>query len=439
MQLVEQHVIDQHDPRWKAIDAACFLSKNLYNAANYLVRQDYIFNHKYISYAELDALMKHNPDYCALPRKVSQWVLKQLHHDWVSFFAARNEWEAHSEKFKGRPMLPQYKHKAEGRNLLTYTDQAVSRRMFKQKGIIQPSQLDLTIHTQQTSFDQVRIVPRKGYYVVEVVYTIPIRAVDVDPQRVAAIDIGLDNLATVTSNQPDFVPLLVNGRPLKSINHYYNQERARLQRHLKDDRKTSRRLEALTNKRNRRVNTYLHLASRRLIDTLVQHHIGTLVIGKNKGWKQNINLGDRTNQNFVQIPHARFISMLTYKAEQVGITVVLTEESYTSKCSFLDRQSIGKHEVYAGKRIQRGLFRAHDDRLINADVNGAYNILRKAIPNAFGNGIGGAVVHPVQFRLYKTDPPVSSKGMGKGTITEGFATTKDELVIMRERETAVNW
>src|SRR5215813_7014621 len=138
MQLVEQHRITKTDPRWSAIDDACFLSKNLYNAANYLVRQEYIFNHHYISYAKLDKMMQRNPDYCALPRKVSQWVLKQIDHDWRAFFDAQKEWVAHSEKFEAKPRLPHYKHKTKGRNLLTYTVQAVGKRIFREKGVIQP-------------------------------------------------------------------------------------------------------------------------------------------------------------------------------------------------------------------------------------------------------------------------------------------------------------
>ncbi len=396
MQLVEQHVIDKRDPRWKACDAACFLSKNLYNAANYILRQEYIFNCRYLSYVQLHKLMKRHPDYCALPRKVSQWVLKQLDHDWQSFFAARDEWERCPEKFNGRPKLPRYKHKTKGRNLLTYTTQAVRSRAFKKKGVIVPSQLDITIQTQQKTFDQVRIVPRKTHYVVEVVYTVQAKPQRVNRDRMAAIDIGLNNLATVTFNQPDIRPLLVNGRPLKSINQFYNKERARLQSHLADERTTSRRLDVLTDKRNRRINAYLHLASRRLIDLVCLLGCGTLIIGKNDGWKQAIKLGRRTNQNFVQIPHARFIEMLTYKAELTGIHVIVTEERYTSKCSFLDREPIGKHEVYAGKRVKRGLFRASDGREINADVNGSYNIMRKVIPNAFADGIAASVVKPLR-------------------------------------------
>src|SRR5262249_22782669 len=136
--------------------------------------------------------------------------------------------------------------------------------------------------------------------------------------------------------------------------------------------------------------------SRLIVDTLLDEGIGTLVIGKNDGWKQAVNLGARTNQNFVYLPHAQFIEMLTYKAQLVGILVIVSEESYTSKCSFLDLEPIGKRDTYCGKRIKRGLFRAGDGRLLNADVNGSYNILRKVVPKAFADGIGAAVVQPVR-------------------------------------------
>jgi putative transposase len=135
------------------------------------------------------------------------------------------------------------------------------------------------------------------------------------------------------------------------------------------------------------------------VQWLVAQRIGTLVIGKNDGWKQAIGLGKRTNQTLVFVPHARFIEMLTYKAELVGIQVIVSEESYTSKCSFLDLEPVGNHDAYAGKRVKRGLYRASDGRRLNADVNGAYNIMRKVVPNAFGKGIAGVVVHPVRSTL----------------------------------------
>jgi putative transposase len=150
--------------------------------------------------------------------------------------------------------------------------------------------------------------------------------------------------------------LLVQGRPVKAINQWYNKRRARLQAKLPDGVYVSRQLDLLTDKRQRQSTSYLHVASRRIVEWLVAQRIGTLVIGKNDGWKQAISLGKRTNQTFVFLPHARFIEMLRYKAALVGIHVVVSEESYTSKCSFLDLEPIGKHAVYAGSGSHAGCF-----------------------------------------------------------------------------------
>ena len=146
---------------------------------------------------------------------------------------------------------------------------------------------------------------------------------------------------------------------------------------LKKGARTSKKIRSITNKRTRRVNDYLHKASRALVNELRKLSISKVVIGHNNGWKENINLGERNNQNFVQIPHSRFIEMITYKCMLVGIKVVLKEETYTSKCSFLDNESVKKHNVYLGKRVKRGLFMSSNGTLINADVNGAYNIMKK--------------------------------------------------------------
>jgi len=396
MQLVEQHVIRKGDARYEAIDQAAFASKNLYNAANYVIRQAFIKEGVYLNYNQMHQLMKAHPAYQALPRKVSQQVLRTLDKNWQSFFRAMAQWREHPEKFSGRPSLPKYKDKQKGRNLLIYTVQAISKPVLRQ-GFIEPSGLSIRIKTTHHNVDQVRIIPRHGFYVVEVVYTRePVQA-EVDPTLYAGIDIGVDNLATLTSNKKGFVPRLVNGRPVKSINQFYNKRKAELQSRLGHDG-TSNRIERLTNKRTRRINHYLHTASRRIVNLLVEEGIGTLVIGKNVNWKQEVEMGKRNNQQFVCIPHARFIDMLTYKAELVGIRVIITEESYTSKCSFLDQEPIRKQESYAGKRVKRGLFRAADGRLINADVNGSANIIRKVAPNAFADGVEAVVVRPVRFR-----------------------------------------
>jgi len=387
MQLVEQHVIEPTDPRYTIIDKAAFASKNLYNAALYEIRQSFIHQGKYLNYNHLDKIMQKHEAYQALPRKVSQQVLKLLDKNWKSFFKALQAWNEDPSKFLGRPRLPKYKDKTKGRNVLVYTIQALSKPSLK-KGSIKPSQLGIQIRTRQKGIDQVRIVPRHGFYVVEVVYEKEAIQAEVDPTLYAGIDIGINNLAALTSNKMGFVPCIVNGRPIKSINQYYNKRRAELQSKLGKDRYASRRLDRLTNKRTRKIMHYMHTASKHLIDVLVAEGIGTLVIGKNPNWKQEVNIGKRNNQNFVAIPHARFIDLLTYKAKLVGIEVIVTEESYTSKCSFLDREPIKKHETYVGKRIKRGIFRSATGKLINADVNGAYNIIRKVAPKAFQQAEG---------------------------------------------------
>lgn len=269
----------------------------------------------------------------ALPRKVSNDILRLLDKNWKAFFNALKAYGEDPSKFFGRPRLPNSKEK-DGRNVLIYDIQALSKTGLR-KGLVIPSQLSITIQTKQTNVKQARIVPRNGFYIVEVVYERAGAQAEVNPKLIAGVDIGLNNLAAVTSNKSGFVPRVVNGRPIKSINQWYNKERGRLQAILsREKRSNSHKLDQLTNRRTRRIDHYLHTASKRIIDLLVQEGLGTLIIGKNPEWKQEINIGRRNNQNFVQVPHARFIQMLTYKAQFVGIQVILTEESHTSKCSF---------------------------------------------------------------------------------------------------------
>jgi putative transposase len=306
--------------------------------------------------------------------------------------------------------LPKYKHKTEGRNILVYTVQALSKPAMRD-GLIRPSGMPITIESEHTVVDQLRIVPRHGYYVVEVIYSRePVQA-NVDPSFCVGIDLGVTNLAAIASNREGFVPRLVNGRPLKAWNQWYNKRMKELKKRLpKNDReRVTKQMERITNTRNRRIHHYLHTASKRIVDFLVQEGIGTIIVGKNPLWKQEVKNGRRNNQNFVNIPHARFIDMLTYKAALVGITVEVTEESYTSKASFLDLDEIpvyhsGDEEqhIFSGKRIGRRnrLYRTKDGHKICADVNGAYNILRKRRPDAFNaKGVAGYVVHPVRLAV----------------------------------------
>ena len=413
MQLVEQHIIERNDPRYAMIDEAAFKSKNLYNAALYEVRQAFIHEGRYISYNQLDKFMQSSDSYKALPAKVSQQVLVLLDKNWTAFFEARAAYKEDPSTFTGRPRLPKYKHKTEGRNILVYTVQALSQPAMRD-GLIRPSGLPITIETEHTVVDQVRIVPRNGYYVVEVVYTKePVQA-NVDPSFCVAIDLGVTNLAAIASNREGFAPRLVNGRPVKAWNQWYNKRMKELKKQLpKEDReRVTKQMERITNTRNRRIDHYLHTASKRIVDFLVKEAIGTVIIGKNPLWKQETSMGKRNNQNFVSIPHARFIEMITYKAALVGIQVEVREESYTSKASFLDLDPIPTYKpndeeehIFSGKRIgkRNRLYRTKDGRTICADVNGAYNIVRKSRPDAFADagakGIAAYVVQPVRLAV----------------------------------------
>ena len=400
MQLAERHIIKSTENRFVEIDDLAFKSKNLYNAANYVIRQSFVYGWGYINYNEMNRLMKYHQAYKELPAKVSQQILMILDKNWKSFFEAIKAYKIEPTKFTNRPKLPKYKDKVKGRNILVYTIQAISSKELK-KGIIKLSRTNILIKTQvkPEQICQIRLVPKCDSYVIEVIYdayTEPKSTLDENQKElVVSIDLGLNNLVALTSNQPGFVPLLINGRPLKSINQFYNKRKAQLQSQLKGNRFSSSRIQRLTRCRHQKVDNYLHHSSRQIINLLASQKIGTLVIGKNLHWKNEINLGKKTNQNFVSIPHTRLIKMLKYKAELLGIKVIEQEESYTSKSNFLNLDpipvygNIGAFDVtFSGSRIKRGLYRTSEGRLINADVNGSYNILRKAIPNAFSNGIG---------------------------------------------------
>jgi putative transposase len=397
MRLVEQHIIKKDDPRFNKIDEMAFASKNLWNLANYCVRQSFIFQGTYLNNAALYSQLKATDAYKALPAKVSNQVLVQLDKAWTAFFEAMQAWREHPEKFTGRPNLPKYKPKTQGRNLLVFEMGAIWKADLAYREIA-VSQLGRLVETKQNpkAVDQVRIVPKADHYVVEVIYRREEKKEQLDPNLFVALDPGVNVLAALTSNKAGFVPRLLSGRPLKAWNQLYNKERADEQKKLakgKAKRFTSHRLDRITTKRNRRVMHYLHTASRRIIDLLMREGIGTLVIGK------------KHNQEFVQIPHAKFIELLTYKAALVGITVLITEESYTSQASFLDRDPLPKHDPsqgeeqentphFSGRRDGRW-YRVKGRPPIHSDVNGSYNIGRKVFPTAFdGRGIAATAVRP---------------------------------------------
>lgn len=405
--LVERHNITKFHKYFKEIDILSFKSKNLYNSANYLIRQDYFnklkennisFTSKYLNYCQIFHLIKESCEYQSLPRKVSNSILQVLDKNWKSFVKSVSMYYKEPSKFKSRPRIPRYKHIEKGRNILIYDKQALNKKYLKE-GLIQLSGTNIKISTR-INFElikQIRILPKNKGYVIEIVYEKEVRKELIENNRVLSIDLGVNNLCTLTTNIRNQRPLIVNGRPLKSINQYYNKERAKFQSYI-GDKGISNKIISLTNKRNNKVTDYLHKVSKKIIEYAKMLKIGKLIIGKNDGWKQGINIGSRNNQIFVNLPFNKLIEMLSYKGLLNNIEVVITEESYTSKCSFADNEKICKHGNYVGKRIKRGLFKSQCGKLINADVNGSYNILRKVISD-FKYEIEAVAVQPLRMNL----------------------------------------
>ena len=393
---VEQHQINSYHYLYHYCNDLCFKSKNLYNYANYIVRQEFINNNEWIRYNSLDKMLKHEQVYKELPAQTSQQILRLLDKNWKSFFEAIKDWSKNKEKYLGKPKLPKYKKK-NGRNVVIFTNQQCKIK----DGYIKFPKTSLRLKTKVIKgLQQVRIVPKGSIYVIEVVYKKEIPDMIHEGNRVVGIDLGLNNFATIVNNIGE-TPIVINGKGIKSINQYYNKQKAYFQSILKKQNGLdwSKRLEKITLKRNNKIKDFMHKASRYVVNWCVKHNIDTIIIGKNDNWKQEIDLGKRLNQSFVQIPYDMFINQLKYKCEEVGIKLIVTEESYTSGTSFLDGEAPTKENYNKNRRIKRGLFKSNKGILINADANGAYNIMRKVFPKAFANGIEGVGLHPVKLNV----------------------------------------
>jgi len=383
----------------KNISGLCHLSKNLYNEANYIVRQEFSKTGRWIRNYDLDHLLHQSDNYKSLPSQTSQQILKLVDESWKSFFNTMKEYKKHPEKFRGRPKIPRYKKK-NGEYILVFT----SWRKGIEKGwLILPKKVGLKIRTRiKEGLRQVRIIPKGVGYVVEIIYEKMLNVVEKDKERIAGIDFGSVNIITMVNNIGE-KPIVVkdDGCGIKSINQFYNKRKSELQsiydlQNIKDGDKLKR----LRVKCEKKAKDYIHKLTRFIVNWCTRYNIGLIIFGYNKNWKQNVKIGKRNNQMFTQIPFADIIERTQYKAEEIGIEVKVQEESYTSKCSFLDNESVEQHEKYLGRRKTRSLFRSGDGTIIHADVNAGYNIIRKAIPKAFISGrIGGCGLHPVQYRI----------------------------------------
>lgn len=401
MNRVEKHIIKPNNKYYSLLDEFCYKSKNLYNYANYIIRQEFINNGKWIRYNELDKILKQEGkdfDYRNMPSSTtSQQCLRLLDKNWTSFFRAIKDYNKNPNKYLGRPKLPKYKSK-NGRNILilTYVNCKINKGIIK----FPKSFKGFYLKSKVNNLQQVRFIPKDKYIITEVVYRVDDVEELIDNGRYVGIDLGLDNFVTITNNC-GLIPLVINGKGLKSINQYYNKQMAHYRSIAKRMNKLNytNRMRKLTLKRNNKIEDYIHKASRFLVDYCINNEINTIVIGNNKNWKQNSKMSKKVNQNFISIPHCSFIQKVQYKAEEFGIKVIITEESYTSGTSFLDNELPIKENYNKSRRKHRGLFVSNNGTKINADVNGSYQIIKKVFPKAFADGIEGVGLHPFKVNL----------------------------------------
>ena len=368
------------------------LSNNLYNQALYVLRQAFIDGEKIPSKFDLHKILLHKEyeckEYDNIHKMVSsnaQIICQLAAQNFKAFLMALKAFKKNKSGFTGAPKIPNYNKKEQEFMLIIGAQQcAIKDGMMRF-----PKKLNLDkIYVGDLDIAHVRIFPGKKKYKVEVVYK-----VEALPKRkkgnIAGIDLGLDNLATVAINKRGIRPLLINGRPLKSMNLYFNNKRNKIQSELKkcNDRYMSHKLETLYRKRNNRFNMYMHKASKEIINYCLEHNVKQIIIGHNKLQKQESKL-----KNFVAIPTFRLIELIKYKAEYQGIEVIETEESYTSITSYLDKEEPVKNNADRFRRIHRGLFVSGKGKRINADVNSAYQIMKKVIGDKVIKPIGKGTV-----------------------------------------------
>ena len=391
MDSTEREIIYSTDERFDLIKNLCHLSKNLYNASLYDVRQYYFETKSYRTWQSQAPLFSKNkqPDYYALQSHLAQQVLMQVGRQFLSFF---------NNKSNKKKRIPKYKDK-NGYNVITFNKVTISRQVdFDEDRQIYTYTLckrsyNLKIKSTKPNVKMVKFVYDEVNDLIKCfkIYEIERPKLKKDNSRYFSIDPGLNNIVSIYNNI-GIRPLLYNGRPIKSINQYYNKTNAKLRSELPYNIKSSKRLKQLSFKRNNKIDYEMHKISTHIINEAVKNNISKIIIGNNVGWKNEINIGRRNNQNFVNIPYTKLFNQLLYKGLLNGIEVIFTEESYTSKASFFDKDELpvyGENDNYkfSGKRISRGLYKDSKGNLWNADLNGGGNIMRKVSDKAAYKGI----------------------------------------------------
>ena len=436
MILSEEHRIKKHNNKklLHEIDDYCYKVKNLSNSVNYLIKQSYRIHTKikngktleewedelirainsgiteynlgrsevkrlryidtdngYIADAYfLSWYLKGTEVYKDVPYATcSQICIQEKCREWKSFYRATAEYGKDPKKFKEHPHVPGYLNPKTGRGSLVITSQ--NFKVDEAGNVTMPKFLSgIHIRARHGNVRQIRIKIFKNSILISLMYEKEEK--QICGTKVMGIDLGVNNLLAAAWDSEDR-PVIINGKPLKSINQYYNKAKAHMQKEAKiyNGKNSTKRMNKLTAKRNRKIKDYMHKASRKIVDMAVSSGVGLIVIGANHGWKQKVHMGNVTNQNFVSIPYKTLINMIEYKAKLEGIEVRIVSESYTSGTSFLDGEEPTKDYYDKSRRVKRGLFRSNNGILINADINAAYQMIKlgstRAIPIKAGEQI----------------------------------------------------
>lgn len=396
MERVERHIIKKNHPMYEACNQLCFQAKNMYNLCNYIIRQEFIKTGVVKKYVDLNKELKHTDAFKELGSNSAQMVTKILCKNWKSFLVSVKDYTKNPSKYFAKPRIPKYLKK-DGRFVCTLTNwQTQIQNGYLYFAFKRLKPFNEMFRTRVNGHHlSTRIVPKGGCYILEIVYRSECNPHDLNKDNAASIDLGLNNFVTMVNNM-GLKPIVINGKEIKSYNQYWNKEISKYRSIAKKTNKLdwTKRLQHLTDKRYFKLEYFMHSASKWVVDYCIYNNIGTLVVGKNDKWKQECNMSRFVNQKFVQIPYESFLSKLQYKCEDAGIHFIKTEESYTSGTSFLDDESPNKENYNKDRRVHRGLFVSNSGKKINADVNGAYQIMKKVFSN-LTNEIVGEHLHPV--------------------------------------------
>ena len=411
---VKQQVKHLSKEDYRTIRELCHIAKNLTNEAIYRVRQYYFAEGKFLKYEKNYALLKSSENYKLLNSNMAQQILKEVDGSFKAFFSLRKLVKQGKIFFKDCK-LPHYLPKdgyttlvigfvrLNGNKLILPFSNSFKKTHKAVEITIPPVLLDKKVK-------EIRVIPKANARFFEIQYIYEAECVqrNLNIQNALALDLGINNLVTAVSNTGK--SFILDGRKLKSINQRFHKENARLQS-IKDKqhfgKRTTNRQKAIARNRNNKVNDYMNKAARKVINYCIANDIGTLVVGYNVTFQRNSHIGKQNNQNFVHIPYGRLRDKLSYLSKRNGIAYVEQEESYTSKASFWDKDKIPvynddnpKEYQFSGSREHRGLYKTSNGKFLNADVNGALNIMRKSsvvdMTILYGRG---EVDTPVRIRI----------------------------------------